>query len=195
MIRVAQLLLLVSALGLWVASRMPWVAVETFDGLGPPRTSTLTGAGWSNALLPLAVLLLAAAVAGLAVRGWLLRLLAILVALVTLTLGYLGVSLIVTPDVGARGADLAGVSVISLVGSQRNYGGAIVTLIAAVCALLAAILLMRSAASAGPASTRYAVPAARRAAVRSDDADSGVSERGMWDALDEGRDPTEQQGR
>ena len=73
MIRVAQLLLVVSALGLWVASRLPWVAVRSFDGLGQPKTSTLSGATWSNALLPLAVLLLAAAVAGLAVRGWLLR--------------------------------------------------------------------------------------------------------------------------
>ena len=81
---------MIAAAGLWVASRMTWVEVRTFDGLGPPRTSEVAGADWSNALLPFAVLLLAAAVAGLAVRGWLLRGLAILVALVTLALGYLG---------------------------------------------------------------------------------------------------------
>ena len=72
MIRIAQLLLVIGGIGLWVASRLPWVAVRSFDGLGQPKTSTLAGATWSNALLPLAVLLLAAAVAGLAVRGWLL---------------------------------------------------------------------------------------------------------------------------
>lgn len=195
MIRIAQGLLTIAAAGLWVASRMTWVEVRTFDGLGPPRTSEVAGAHWSNALLPFAVLLLAAAVAGLAVRGWLLRGLAILVAFVTLALGYLGVSLIVTPDIGARGAELAGASVITLVGSDRHYGGAIVTLASGAVALLAAVLLMRSAGSGGRSGSRYATPAARRAAGPDADAGAGVSERGMWDALDEGRDPTEQQGR
>jgi len=93
-IRLAQLLLIVSALGLWVASRLPWVSVGSSDGLGQPTTTTLNGAAWSNALLPLAVLLLAAALAGLAVRGWLLRVVSVLVALVSLLLAYLGISLI-----------------------------------------------------------------------------------------------------
>jgi len=44
-------------------------------------------------LLPLALLLLATAVAVLAVRGWPLRVLAGLVALVSLAVGYLGISL------------------------------------------------------------------------------------------------------
>lgn len=188
MIRIAQVLLMISAAGLWAASRMTWVEVRTFDGLGPPRTAAVSGGQWSNVLLPFAVLLLAAAVAGLAVRGWLLRILAMLVALVTLALGYLGVSLMVTPDIGARGAELAGVSVISLVGSDRHYGGAVTTLVAAVSALLAAVLLMRSA---GQASAKYTRPAARRATESAGGAGTGVSERGMWDALDEGHDPTE----
>lgn len=182
---------MISAAGLWVASKMTWVEVRTFDGLGPPRVAVVTGGQWSNALLPFAVLLLAAAVAGLAVRGWLLRGLAILVALVTLALGYLGVSLMVTPDIGARGAELAGVSVISLVGSDRHYGGAAITLVAAVLALLAAVLLMRAAGSAGRASAKYTAPAARRATESDGDSGTGISERGMWDALDEGHDPTE----
>jgi len=191
MIRIAQVLLMISAAGLWAASRMTWVEVQTFDGLGPPRMAAVSGGQWSNALLPFAVLFLAAAVAGLAVRGRLLRGLAILVALVTLALGYLGVSLMVTPDIGARGAELAGVSVISLVGSDRHYGGAVITLVAAVLALLAAVLLMRSAGSAGQASAKYTTPAARRATGSDGDASTGISERGMWDALDEGHDPTD----
>ena len=70
-----------AALGLWVASRLTWVvSPDSFDGLGQPKTTTLDGGAWSTALLPLALLLLAAAVAGLAVRGWPLRLLALLVA-------------------------------------------------------------------------------------------------------------------
>jgi uncharacterized membrane protein (TIGR02234 family) len=193
-IRVAQLLLLIAAGALWLASRLQWVVIESFDGLGQPKTSPVSGAMWSNALLPMAVLLLAAAVAGIAVRGWLLRAVALLIALLTLALGYLGVSLIVTPDVGPRGAELVGVSVISLVGSERHYAGAVLTLVAAVGALSAAVLLMR-AASLGRSDTRYASPADRRAAVHSKVEPTvgmaQVSEREIWDALDEGRDPTE----
>ena len=47
-----------------VASRLPWVTVGSLSGLGQPKTTTLTGATWSTALLPLAVLLAATALAG-----------------------------------------------------------------------------------------------------------------------------------
>src|SRR5919204_1252221 len=124
MIRLAQLLLVLAAIGLWVASRLPWVVLRSFDGLGPPRTTTLPGATWSNALVPFAVLLLAAAVAALAVRGWLLRLLSLLVALVGAGASYLAISLWTTHDVAARAAYLADAAVQSLVGSSRQYWGA-----------------------------------------------------------------------
>ena len=137
MIRLAQLLLVLSAVGLWIASRLTWVTIRSSDGLGQPKTAALSGATWSNALLPLAVLLLAAAVAGLAVRGWLLRGVAVLIAAVSLALGYLGVSLMQMPDISVRGADLAQVPVVSLVGSERHLGGAAITIVAAVGALLA----------------------------------------------------------
>lgn len=182
--RMAQLLLVLSAVGLWAASRMPWVSVRSADGLGPERTIDLNGAAWSNALLPLALLLLAAALAGLAVRGVWLRLVALLVAVTCLGLGYLGVSMFVTPDVGPRGAALAGVPIMTLVHSQRHLTGAAVTLAAAAAALVAAALLMRAAAAAAHPSSGVSPAVAGPGATR-------ISERGMWDALDEGRDPTD----
>lgn len=185
--RLAQLLLLLGASGLWAASRMTWVSVRTFDGLGQPKTSAVTGATWSTALVPIAVLLLAAAVAALAVRGLVLRALAVLVAACCLALGYLGVSLIVMPDVAPRGAALAGVPVVDLVGSQRYPAGAVITLVAAACALAAAVLLMRAAATAGRTPAKYR----RSQAGPGDEA----SERGMWEALDAGADPTDIEGR
>ncbi len=111
MIRLAQLLLLLSAGALWVASRMVWVEVQSFDGLGQPKTTALTGASWSTALVPLAVLLLAAAVGALAVRGWPLRLLAVLVAAASAGMAYLAISLWVIRDVAVRAAHLADVPV------------------------------------------------------------------------------------
>lgn len=190
MIGIAQLLLVVAAGALWMAARLPWVVIGSFDELGPPKEVTLTGASWSTALLPLALLMLAAA---------------------SNTVGYLGISLWVVPDVAARGADLAHVPVVTLVGSARHYWGAVAAVLAAVCALLAAVFLMSSAAirgSAGEDMARYAAPRARRsiarrqhsnaagrAAPQDDGPDMGprMSERMIWEALDEGRDPTDRE--
>jgi uncharacterized membrane protein (TIGR02234 family) len=135
-IRLSQLLLLLSAAALWVASRMRWVDVQSFDGLGKPKSTALNGASWSTALVPLAVLLLAAAVAALAVRGWPLRLLAVLVAAASAGIGYLAISLWVIRDVAVRAAHIADVPITNLVSAARHYGGAVVTLAAAVVTLL-----------------------------------------------------------
>ena len=189
-IRIAQALLVVTAAGLWAASRLTWVDLRTFDGLGPPKLITLPGAAWSSALVPLALVLLATAVAALAVRGWPLRMLALLVAVASLATGYLAISLWVIPDVAVRGADIAHVPVLTLMGSQRHYPGPAITLATAICTLIAAVLLMRAAASARDTVTKYLTPAARRALAQPDE--KTMSERMLWDALDEGRDPTDQ---
>jgi uncharacterized membrane protein (TIGR02234 family) len=189
-LRIAQALLVVAAAGLWAASKLTWVDVRTFDGLGPPKLITLPGAEWSSGLVPLGLLLLATAVAALAVRGWPLRMLALLVAVASLAIGYLAISLWVIPDVAVRGADIAHVPVLTLVGSQRHYPGPAITLATAICTLVAAVLLMRTAASAQGTVTKYLTPAARRALPQNDD--KTMSERMIWDALDEGRDPTDQ---
>jgi uncharacterized membrane protein (TIGR02234 family) len=191
--RVAQLLLVLSALALWVASRLTWIDVTSFDGLGQPKSTALAGATWSTALVPLAAVVLAAAVAALAVRGWVLRLVGVLVAAATVGMGYLGIGLWVLRDVGARAADLAQIPVTALLGTQRHHLGAVLTLVAAGCALAGAVLLVRSAAMAGRQSAgRYLAPAAKREAVRRDGGEDGMSERMIWDALDEGQDPTQQ---
>ena len=187
MIRIAQLGLVLAAAALWGASRMTWVDVTSFDGLGQPRTAALSGGSWSTALVPLAVLLLATAVAALAVRGWPLRMLAVLAAVTSAGMAYLGVSLWAMRDVGVRASNLADAPVADLVGTQRHYGGAVITVAAAVVTLACAVLLLRSATTERPGATRYA----RRTAVQADEPDDAISERQLWDALDEGLDPTQ----
>lgn len=187
-IRIAQLLLMASAVGLWAASRLTWVDLRTFDGLSPPKLTTLSGAAWSSALLPLALVLAATAVAALAVRGWALRVLAVLVALASLAAGYLAVSTLEIPDIAVRAAELARVPLAELVGSKRYYPGPVITLMTAVCTLIGAVLLMRAATSARGTATKYLTPAARRSAATRDD--GPMSERMIWDELDDGRDPT-----
>lgn len=196
-LRGAQLLLVLAAGGLWGASRLPWVLIRSFDGLGQPKQTAVNGASWSTALLPLALLCLAAAVAAVAVRGWQLRVLAVLLASVSLAGGYLAISMWVARDVAVRALDIAEIPVTSLVGTDRRLTGAVVSLVAALCVLGAAALLMRAAARDTAGATKYAAPAVRRSAARG--SETGVSagpeaaemsERMMWDALDEGRDPT-----
>lgn len=196
-LRAAQLLLVVAAGGLWGASRLPWVLIRSFDGLGQPKQVTVTGASWSTALVPLALLCLAAAVAAVAVRGWKLRVLAVLMAAVSLAGGYLAISMWVVRDIAVRALDIADISVTSLVGTDRRLTGAVLSLVAALCVMAAAALLMRAAARDTSSDAKYAAPAERREAARGLDGgrESGrdvpeMSERLMWDALDEGLDPT-----
>lgn len=193
-LRGAQLLLVVAAGGLWGASRLPWVLIRSFDGLGQPRLVTVSGASWSTALLPLGLLCLAAAVAALAVRGWKLRVLAVVMAAVSLASGYLAIGMWVARDIAVRALDIADIPVTSLQGTERRLTGAVLTLVAALCVMVAAALLMRAAARDTSGDVKYAAPAVRRAAAhgRDDNPDvAEMSQRSMWDALDEGYDPTD----
>jgi len=185
--RFAPLLLVLSAAALWGASRMVWVDVQSSDGLGQPKTTALTGGTWWSALVPLAAILLVAAVAPIAVRGWRLGVLAVVIAGLSVVMGYLAISQWVIRDVARRAVHLAGVPAADLVGTQRHYGGAILTLVAAVGALVGAVLLLRSVAKPRPEVDRYE----RRRKAQSPQDDADASERVIWDALDEGRDPTD----
>lgn len=180
-------LLLIAAGGLWGASKLTWVRLRSFDGLGEPRTIPVSGADWSAALFPLAVALVAAAIAILAIRGWALRILAVLVAIIGAGAAYLGVSLWAIRDVGPRAAEVKNVPVSTLIGADRLSAGATTTVIAAVVAVLAAITLLRAAR--GAVDTKYQTPAARRT-DGTDPAAKTQSERVMWDSLDDGNDPT-----
>jgi uncharacterized membrane protein (TIGR02234 family) len=186
MTRIGQLLLLLAAAATWGASRMVWVEVTSSDGLGQPKTTSLDGASWSTALVPLAIMLAAAAIAPIAVHGWRLRVVAVIVAAMSAVMAYMAVSLWAIRDVAVRAAHLAEVPVADLVDSQRHYGGAILALVAAICALVGSVLLLRSAAKPRPQTDRFT----RRGSGQSHDDDAEISGRALWDALDEGRDPT-----
>jgi uncharacterized membrane protein (TIGR02234 family) len=191
MMRIGQLALLLAAGALWLASRMAWVSVTSFNGLGQPQTATLTGGKWSTAMVPLALMLLAAVLKSTVGPRWQQRLLAVIVGAMSAVMAYLGISQWVVSDVAVRAAGLADVPVANLVGSERHYWGAIITLIAAVLTLTGAVLFMRAPDKVASDGEKYEAPARRReAARRTAAAGDGMSERMIWDALDEGRDPT-----
>jgi uncharacterized membrane protein (TIGR02234 family) len=191
MMRTGQLMLLLAAGALWLASRLTWVEVRSFDGLGQPETATLNGGAWSTALVPLAVLLLAAALKSTIGPRWQLRVLAVIVAALSAAMAYLAISLWVVPDIAVRAADIAEVPVADLVGTQRHHWGAVVTRVAAALTLAAAVLLLRAPVKSRSGGDKYEAPARRRETARQRAETGGdMSERMIWDALDEGRDPT-----
>lgn len=178
----------IAAGGLWVASHLTWIRLRTFDHLGEPRTIPVSGSSWSAALVPMAAALVAVAIATLAVRGWPLRVLALVVAAVGAGAAYLGVGMWMIPDIALRAAEVQDIPIHIVIGADRVYGGPAITLVAAVLAVTAAVALLRAARRMA-ATDKYRIAANRT--VQDADSDAELrSERDMWDSLDDGKDPT-----
>ncbi|GAC69974.1 TIGR02234 family membrane protein [Gordonia soli] len=159
---VAALLLALAALALWSSSRMIWGRVLAADGLAPPRDFDVHGSDWSPWLTPLALVLLAAILAALSVRGWGLRLIAVLVALGGILAAIPAISLIsdgTDSGYAARAADIPDRFQVLLI--TTNSWAAVVVLLGAVCAVAAGVALLRVARGAGM-SSKYRTPGARR---------------------------------
>lgn len=191
----ALVLLAVGAAALWGASRLTWVTVTSADGLTEPRTDALNGGVWFGALTPLALVLLAAVAAVLATRGWVRRLVGVLVALVAAVSAVPALALLTgSGATEQRAADLA-----ELPGRARvtelvtANGPAALTLAGALAAFGAGLLLARMPAGTRQLSGKYDSPATRKAAAtRAVQEPTGgpLPERVLWDALDAGADPT-----
>ncbi|WP_051181893.1 TIGR02234 family membrane protein [Nocardia vinacea] len=203
----AIVLLAVAAAALWGSSRMTWVTVSSTDGLTEPRTDKLNGGVWFGALTPLALVLLAAIAAVLATRGWLRRMFGILIGLVAAVTAVPAFALLTRSGAtAARAATLAELpgraTVTEVVTSQFP---AVLSLLGALAAFVAGVLLARMPEDAARLSGKYDNPVFRRAAATeqvtrqlTDEVagDTGqLSERVLWDALDAGTDPTEEASR
>ncbi|KPH19711.1 TIGR02234 family membrane protein [Rhodococcus sp. T9N] len=195
------LLLALSAAALWGSSRMTWVHLTSSDGKTLERTTDLDGSTWAAAMTPLALALLAAIAASFAVRGWALRVVGLLVALVAVAVAVPAVQLLVSGASADRAVDLAELS-----GHPEDLSTtvsvlpALLALVGAVAALGAAVLLMRKPPVRGGLSSKYDNPAARREAAAKlgqgdkPASDEPVTQRMLWDALDAGEDPTATDG-
>ncbi|MEE3852513.1 TIGR02234 family membrane protein [Gordonia sp. LSe1-13] len=160
----AAVLLAASALALWSASRLVWCRVLASDGLAPPRTFEVKGADWSPWLTPLALVLLAAILAAFSIRGWGLRLLAILIAAGGVLSAIPALSLIIDGAESAYAAEAAEIPgrFQPLLITTNSWAAAVV-LVGAVCAVMAGFLLLRVAGGASGMSSKYQTPGARRA--------------------------------
>ncbi|NEW46413.1 TIGR02234 family membrane protein [Nocardia cyriacigeorgica] len=199
---VPVVLLALAAAALWGSSRMTWVSVTSSDGLTEPRTDDLDGGTWFGALTPLALVLLAAIAAVLATKGWLRRVVGVLVALVGAVVAVPALAVLTgsgaTSQRAATLAELPGRAQVDEVTTSALP--AILTMVGALAAFAAGVLLARMPKESAPLSGKYDTPVVRRAAAtdlvtgRGPDDDgtaAPVTERVLWDALDAGTDPTE----
>lgn len=191
---IATVFLIAAAGLLWAASRMRWAEVYTEDGLGQPRTFNVLGADWSPWLMAIALLFLAALAVQFVLHGIFLRVVAIIVALGGIAVAIPAISLINSGENNLYAANMVDIPARSDVVAISTFAGAgVVTLIAAACAVIGAVMMARSAGGARKMSSKYTSPAARRAELERQvfaERDRKQSEREQWDALDHGYDPT-----
>jgi len=140
------------------------------------------------------------------VRGWASRVLAVLIAVVAVSAAVPAVRLLTAGASDSESAALAELPARAQVSmTEVSILPAIVTLIGALCALVAAVVSIRKTAASQVLSSKYDAPAVRRdevaRRVRSSSFDNGVQDEGedltermMWDALDAGEDPTDESG-
>ncbi|UGT41130.1 TIGR02234 family membrane protein [Nocardia yamanashiensis] len=206
----AVVLLAVAAAALWGSSRMTWASLEITSDYGLPRTKDLDGGVWFGALTPLALVFLATIAAVFATHGWARRGIGVVVAVLAAVAAVPGYAVLVgrgnTAERAARLAELHGGDHAGAVTTSTLP--AVLSLAGAVAAFLAGLLLVRTSSTAAKMSGKYDNPAKRKLSaaeqvaehhVRSQQAEYGspqggeqqLSGRVLWDALDEGVDPTD----
>lgn len=196
-------LLAIAAIVLWAVSRMRWTQVVAEDGLGEPRFLDVRGSDWSPWLVAVALLFVAGIVAQFAVRGWALRIVALILAAVAVLSVVPAFSLLNAQENDTFAADAIDLDPkYDVRATIPAHAPAYLLIAGAVCAAVAAFLMVRGAA-AGGMSSKYTSPAARREelerkvfaererAARGEQAEDDGNERLMWDSLDNGVDPTD----
>ncbi|MCH5641502.1 MULTISPECIES: TIGR02234 family membrane protein [unclassified Gordonia (in: high G+C Gram-positive bacteria)] len=158
----AALLLVAAALAFWAASRMTWATASAEDGLAPQRDFVVKGADWSPWLTPLALVMLAAIAAAFSLRGWALRVLAIVIAAGGVLAAFPALSLIVNGADAIYAAKAGGIpdKYRILLVTTNSWAGAVV-LVGTVCSVAAAVALLR-VVNGSAMSSKYQTPAARR---------------------------------
>jgi uncharacterized membrane protein (TIGR02234 family) len=165
-------LLVLGAAALWLASRLTWSWSRELTPLRGTVVVTRRGTEVAAALVPLAVVALAAVAAVLAIGGWWRRLVGVLVGIAGLAAVWFGVR-----DLGrVFGTHPDGYPL------SQALSGHLLAVLAGLLVLGAAVLVVRHSATMPRMGGGYQTPSAAR---RRRDPDTE-----LWQALSEGRDPT-----
>ena len=204
--QIALLCVVLSAAGLWGASRLKFVTVAIDDDKAGASTKELVGSVWDPALVPLALAMLASLILSIAVQPMFRRVLGVVIVALAATASFRAVQLL------TNGVDLARAKSILtsgaatqkqsdpvqisdwaqvISGEVHSLGIVLVLLAAAVGVVGGGILILRPGQES-KGHSRYETPEVRRADAEEDLAENPDSARVLWDALDAGVDPTEE---
>ncbi|MEJ2859794.1 TIGR02234 family membrane protein [Actinomycetospora flava] len=179
---IVALLLAVAAAVLWGASRVSWVS-QVVEGVAGSRTSTADGATAEPILVPWALLCLAAIGGLVATAGWGRRVVGTLVAVAGLWALLRSATGLLAPRADALPVGLAQSD--RPLPSEAVVAGPLLGVLGALVMIAAGLLTVRWAAVLPRMGAQYEAPGARPAAARPADPDTA-----LWEALDDGRDPT-----
>ena len=196
--RLSALLLAFAAAVLWAASRMPWITADTFDDKSGAGVHDLIGGLWSTEQTAVALLLLAGAVAGLALRRVGRRLVGIVAALAGIGASWAPLGLLAGEPDPQRvhqllsTGDEARISAwAEIVGLSVNTAGPALAMFGAALALFGGVLLAVRPGQDAASLNRYEIRRNREARIIHDLEAEPDSGRVMWDALDADIDPTD----
>lgn len=177
------LLAAAGALALWGGAALTWVSQPYETPFTGPTTAAASGTGLRPELVPLMLVALAAVAAVLATGGWFRRVIGVAIVLAAaLLLWRIGAWAAGTADLSAFPKDVppgskpAGPPSANRIGPLLGLAGAAVFLVAG------ALVVLRAHRMPGMGA-KYSAPSARKEAAKDPD-------RRLWEALDEGEDPT-----
>ncbi|MBZ8178097.1 TIGR02234 family membrane protein [Corynebacterium poyangense] len=207
--RFAALLLGISALVIWLSSRMAWVSISAFDDKSGEHHENLVGASWSTEMTALALVLIAGCIAALVLRRWGRRIIGLVAALAAVGASWAPMHLLLTggdPErarsiltSGANNARLTDPVSLSqwaqLTDMQLHPLWPGVALGGCALALFAGVLLMIRPGSDSASPDKYQRKQQREHTIQQELAENSDSDRVMWDALDADIDPTDADSR
>ena len=201
----AQLLVILAAAGVWGFSRMTWLTAEVFDDKAGESTHELVGAVWDPAGTPLALAMMAALIAAMAVPPVVRRIIGVLIALLSAGASFRAVQLVgAEPDLyraqqllrsGVATQNSSNPEQISawaqVVSAEVHNLPVLLTVIVAVLGVCGGVVLAMKRGVSDTGYRRYETPERRREGAKQDLTENPDSGRVLWDALDAGVDPTD----
>ncbi|MDI2028293.1 Trp biosynthesis-associated membrane protein [Saccharopolyspora sp. TS4A08] len=179
------LLVLAGAGALWGASGLTWMSQPFRTPIGTETVSAATGAEARPELVPMALAALAAVAAVLATGGLLRRLVGVLIALAGALLVWRAFQQFTG---GGSDLDVPAGSVPAGELSTSPFGPLLMVL-GALLLVIAGVLVVVRAGRMPAMGARYAAPGAAKERVSQD------PDRRLWNELDAGRDPTDEDDR
>lgn len=203
--QIALGLVVLAAVGLWGAGRLTYVTAHVVDDKSGEFSRTLVGSVWDPALTPLALAMLACLILSLAVQPVLRRILGAVVAVLAGIASFRSVTLLTAEPDLARVREV----LVSGTATQRQNAPETISdwahiaqadvhtlpvalaIAAAACGVIGGIILVMRPGEKSEGNSRYLTPEARREVVHDDLEANPDSGRVLWDALDAGVDPTD----